>query len=92
MTQSLTDWLQEHRLVVVAVDKAQGRLRVRGTKDVCSDLSCQGETVVVTDEGMTTDLDALNPGDIVKVEPAAGRPERIIVLRRAWEEWASPEL
>ena len=92
MTQSLTDWLQRSRLTVVEVNPREGRLRVRGAEDACSELSCQDRTVVVTDEGTTSDLDALNPGDIIKVESVAGRPERIVVLRRAWEEWSSPEL
>lgn len=92
MTQSLTDWLQQSRLLVVEVDTKAGRLRVRGAEDACTELSCQERTLVVTDEGTTHDLDALNPGDIIKVESAAGRPEKIVVLRRAWEEWASPEL
>jgi hypothetical protein len=92
MTQSLTDWLQRSRLVVVEVNPQEGRLRVRGAEDACTELSCQDRTVVVTDEGSTHDLDTLNPGDIIKVESAAGRPEKIVVLRRAWEEWSSPEL
>jgi hypothetical protein len=92
MSQSLTDWLQQSRLLVVEVDKDRGRLRVRGPQDECTELSCQAQTLVVSEEGATADLEALNPGDIVKVESRAGHPERIIVLRRAWEEWASPEL
>ncbi len=92
MAQSLTDWLQQSRFLVVEVDKGQGRVRVRGAGDRCSELSCQEQTVVVTDDGTTADLDALNPGDIIKVESTAGRPEKLIVVRRAWEEWASPEL
>jgi hypothetical protein len=92
MTPNLTEWLQQSRLTVVLVDKKEGRLRVRGAEDACTELSCQERTLVVTDEGATGDLEALNPGDIIKVESAAGRPEKIVVLRRAWEEWASPEL
>jgi D-arabinose 5-phosphate isomerase GutQ len=92
MTQNLTDWLQQSRFVVVEVDRKAGRLRVRGADDACTDLSCREPALVVTDEGVTHDLDALNPGDIVKIESAAGRADRIVVLRRAWEEWASPEL
>ncbi len=92
MAQSLTEWLQESRLTVVEVDPASGRLRVRGAAEVCSDLSCRREAVVVTDEGVSEDLGALNPGDIIKVEASAGRADKIIVLRRAWEEFASPEL
>ncbi len=92
MTQSLTDWLQQSRLMVVEVNTKEGRLRVRGPEDACTEISCHERTLVVTDEGTTGDLDALNPGDIIKVESTAGRPEKIVVLRRAWEEWASPEL
>ncbi len=92
MTQSLTDQLQQRRLTVVQVDPSTGQLRVRGEGDVCSDLSCHQETVVVTDEGTHPGLAMLHPGDIIKLETAAGRPERIVVVRRVWEEIASPEL
>lgn len=92
MAQSLTERLQESRLTVVAVDVEHGRLRVRGAADACTDLTCAERTVVVTDDAPTSDLTALNPGDIVKVEPSVGRPSRIIVVRRVWEEIASPEL
>jgi hypothetical protein len=54
-------------------------------------MSCGGDTVVVADE-TTSALDALSPGDIVKIESPAVGPTRIVVLRRAWEEYASPEL
>ena len=39
MSQSLTDWLQENRLVVVSVDAGAKRVRVKGAADVCSDVS-----------------------------------------------------
>ena len=87
-----TDWLQESRLVVVSVDPVSRRLRLRGAQDACSDLSCGRDTVVVADEQITPALDALSPGDIVKVESSETEPTRIVVLRRAWEEYASPEL
>ncbi|OGK96344.1 MAG: hypothetical protein A3E31_07995 [Candidatus Rokubacteria bacterium RIFCSPHIGHO2_12_FULL_73_22] len=91
MTQSLTDWLQQARVTVVEVDREAGRLRVRGTGDACSDLACSEATVVVTDDAARAGLDALYPGDIVRVESAGGRPERIVVLRRVWDELTSPE-
>jgi hypothetical protein len=91
MTQSFTDRLQRTRLTVVEVDQSHGRLRVKGVEDACTDLACPETAVVVTDEGHG-DLDALNPGDIVKLESVAGRLEKIVVLRRVWEEIASPEL
>jgi hypothetical protein len=87
----LTDWLQHSRLTIVAVDQASGRLRVRGEAEVCSELTCDEGTLVVTDDGRSG-LGALNPGDIIKVEPPGDRPQRIVVVRRAWEEIASPEI
>ncbi len=92
MTQSLAEHIQRSRLMVVEVNRAEGRLRVRGEADACTELSCSSETLVVTDENSSAGLDALNPGDIIKVEPASGRPTRIVVLRRAWDELASPEV
>ena len=91
MSQSLTDWLQQSRFVVVAVDPARRRLRIRGEAEACTDLSCSERTLVVTDEGAAPDLTALNAGDIVKIEEASGRPERIVVVRRVWEELTTPE-
>jgi hypothetical protein len=91
MAQSLTDWLQQSRLVVVGVDVATRRVRVKSEAEACTDLSCSERTLVVTDEGSATNLAVLNPGDIVRVEEASGRPERIVVVRRAWEELTSPE-
>ena len=87
-----TDWLQESRLVVVSVDPVRRQLRLRGAQDACSDLSCDRDAVVIADEEITSALDALSPGDIVKVESSGSGPTRIVVLRRAWEEYASPEL
>ena len=90
MAQSLTDLIQKSRLTVVAVDKEAGRLRVRDDSEACTDLTCQG-SLVVTEEESRADLGLINPGDIIKVESNAGRPEKIVVVRRAWEEYASPE-
>jgi len=92
MAQSLTDWLQESRLVVVAVDPTNKRLRLKGVADVCSDYSCSEKTVVVTDEDAAASLASLNAGDIVRLDGGkAGQPERIVVVRRVWEELTSPE-
>ena len=90
MTQSLTDWLQQSRLIVVGVDPEHRRVRVKNDAEACTDLSCE-QTLVVSDEGTSPDLAALNPGDIIKVEDTAGRPQRIVVVRRVWEELTSPE-
>jgi hypothetical protein len=78
--------------MVVEVDKGRGLLRVKDAADACSDLSCSKQALVVTEVEARADLGILNPGDIVKVEPAAGPVQKIVVLRRAWEEIASPEI
>src|SRR2546425_9363328 len=90
MTQSLTEHLQSSRLVVVEFKRAEGRLRVRGEADVCAELSCSEETLVVTDEDTKAGLDTLHPGDIIKIEPAGGRPARAFPLRQGWGWLATP--
>ena len=89
---SFTEWLQQNRYTVVEVDPATGRLRLKDHGGACRDLSCQAETVVLGDDGMPSELEALNPGDIVKLEGPPGHPRRIVVVRRVWEELTSPEL
>jgi len=74
MTQSFTDSLLKNRMIVVAVDHTSRHVRVKEASDVCTDLTCSGETLVVSDEGSSTDLQTLNPGDIVKLEGETGRP------------------
>lgn len=91
MAQTLTDWLQHSRVVVVEVDPAARRVRIKSAADVCTELSCSERTLVMSDEGSGTDLAALNAGDIVRVEESSGRLERIVVVRRVWEELTSPE-
>jgi hypothetical protein len=91
MAQSLTEWLQHSRVVVVGVDPASRRVRIKSEAEACTDLSCSERTLVVTDDGAVANLAALNPGDIVRIEESAGRPERIVVVRRVWEELTSPE-
>jgi hypothetical protein len=91
MSQSLTDWLQQSRVVVVAVDPAARRVRVKSEAQACTDLSCSERTLVMTDEGVPAGLASLNVGDIVRVEESSGRTDRIVVVRRVWEELTSPE-
>lgn len=94
MTDSFTERLQQTRLTVVEVDRQGGRLRVKG--EGCTDLSCHPQTIVVTEDGTIADVDALYPGDIVRLETdIAGdgaAVARVVVLRRVWEAIASPEI
>ena len=79
-----TTWLQENRLVVVSVDPVARRVRLRGVQDQCSDMSCGGDTVVVADDETTSALEALGPGDIVKIESPAAQPQRILSEQAAY--------
>jgi hypothetical protein len=88
---SLTDSLQQDRHIVVSVDAATKTIRIKGVADACTDLSCSDRTLVVSDQGSGPSLAALNAGDIVKLEGPAGRPDRIVVVRRVWDELSSPE-
>lgn len=94
MNESLTDRLQQTRLMIVEVDHERGRLRVKG--ETCTDLVCHARTIVLTEEGSLAGIEALNPGDIVRLEEgvaADGLPvAKVVVLRRVWEAIASPEL
>ena len=92
MSDSLTDRLQQTRLIVVDVDRERGRLRVRS--DGCTDLSCHTHTIVITENGEAAGVDALYPGDIVRIESDddGEGAARIVVLRRVWEGIASPEV
>jgi hypothetical protein len=90
MAMSLTDSLKQNRYIVVAVDTTGGRVRLKSEAEVCSDLTCGG-AVVVTDEGQGTDLGLINAGDIVTMEQHEGHATRIVVVRRVYEEYSSPE-
>lgn len=92
MTTSLTDRLQHRRMVVVSIDREQGRLRVKG--ESCTDLWCHVRTIVVTEDGSQAAIDALFPGDVVRIEEMTEDDlpvMKIVVLRRVWEAIASPE-
>ena len=89
MSLSLTDSLKQDRLIVVAVDKTAGRIRVKSEAEVCSDLGCDG-ALVITD-GQSNDLANLNAGDIIMVETKDSRASQIRVVRRVYDEYSSPE-
>lgn len=90
MAYGLTDSLDRDRFSVVAVDRETGRLRVKGVAEVCTEYSCDGAEII-TEEGITKDLEMVRPGDIIKMEQRNGRAHEIVVVRRAHEEYSSPE-
>lgn len=88
---SLSDQLQRERLIVVEVMKDAGRIRVRSAAESCTDIACGCEAIVEASEGPTGGLEALCPGDIIRMESDQESPRRIVVVRRVWEELTSPE-
>jgi hypothetical protein len=91
MAESITERLQRDRWVVVEVLKEAGRLRVKGPTGSCRDVACGGEAIVEANDGPGGNLDALNPGDIIRLESERGDAPRIVVVRRVWDELTSPE-
>ena len=77
LAAGLTDRLQAERMTVVKVDHDAGRFQCAEHRRWTA--------------ALRTDLRDVHPGDIVKVEPAKGKPARIVVLRTAADEMASPE-
>jgi len=77
LAATLTERLQAERMTVVGVDRTAGRF-------LCAEH--RRWTPVVK-----ADLREVRPGDIVRVEPATGKPAHIVVLRTAPDELASPE-
>jgi hypothetical protein len=90
MSQSLTDRLQQSRFIVVGIDKQRGHIRVKSHGDACTDVACGESALVLSEEG-PAGLETLNPGDIIRLDQQTGRPDRIVVVRRVWDELTSPE-
>jgi hypothetical protein len=89
--KNLTAAIQAGRMTVLKVNReanqivslnSEGRVRVTGVSN---------NIMVVTEDKKGADLALLNPGDIIQVEPRDGQIQRIVVLRRAWQETTSPE-
>jgi hypothetical protein len=77
LAAGLTDRLQTERMTVVRVDHDAGRFQCAEHRRWTSALKA--------------DLRDVQQGDIVRVEPAKGKPARIVVVRTAVDEIASPE-
>ena len=77
LASGLTYCLQAERMTVVRVDHAAGRF-------LCAEHGRWTSTVRV-------DLRDVHEGDIVRVEPAKGKPVHIVVVRTAADELTSPE-
>lgn len=83
--------IEQERLLVLAVNKREGRVRVKGATGVPTNLACTKTTVVIADGQARQDLDFLAPGDTIRVESSPNGTVWIVVLRRAWQDLAGPE-
>jgi len=87
----LSGAVQMGRQTVLNVDPAARRfLSVTGTGQVRVSEVNRG-TLVLTEETQGAGLALLKPGDVIRVEPTHGQIQRIVVLRRGWQELESPE-
>jgi hypothetical protein len=87
----LSGAVQMGRQTVLNVDPAARRfLSVTGTGQVRVSEVNRG-TLVLTEETQGGGLALLKPGDVIRVEPRHGQIQRIVVLRRGWQELESPE-
>jgi hypothetical protein len=87
----LSGAVQMGRQTVLNVDSATRRvLSVTGTGQVRVSEVNRG-TLVLTEERQDAGLALLKPGDVIRVEPRHGQIQRIVVLRRGWQELESPE-
>jgi len=87
----LSGAVQMGRQTVLNVDPAARRVvSVTGTGQVRVSEVNRG-TLVLTEETQGAGLALLKPGDVIRVEPRHGQIQRIVVLRRGWQELESPE-
>ena len=77
LAAGLTERLQTERMTVLKVDEAAGRFQ-------CAE---HRQWTTVTKDSMAL----VSTGDIVRIERSGAQPARLIVLRSAAEELASPE-
>ena len=75
LAAGFTEWMQGERMTVAKVDRD-------GQRFFCAEHQRWTST---------TDATALGVGDIVSVEPRAGQPAKVRVVRTAADELSSPE-
>ncbi len=87
----LSGTVQMGRQTVLNVDPTARRfLSLTGTGQVREAEVSKG-TLVVTEEAQGAGLALLKPGDVIRVEAPHGQIQKIVVLRRGWQELESPE-
>jgi len=89
--QDLSESIQASRMTVVEINRESRRMVCVNSLGRLSEHRVTNEAKVVTDNKTAADLALVNAGDIIKADLRAGRIQRIVVLRHAWIESASPE-
>lgn len=77
-------------LIVLEIDGKDRRLSSLTARGRVLMTEVSNEAVVVTEGRRVADLAALKPGDVIRIEPANGQIQRIVVLRPAWRQVTSP--
>ena len=89
--KSLTAAIQTGRMTVLKVNREANQIVSLNSEGRVRVTTVSNKTVVVTEDKKAADLALLNAGDLIQVEPRDGQIQRILVLRRAWQETTSPE-
>jgi len=79
------------RLVVLEIDEKDRRLSSMTARGRVFTTEVSSEAVVVTEGRRAANLALLKPGDVIRIEPADGQIQRIVVLRSAWRKVTSPD-
>jgi len=89
--ENLTGVIQTDRMTVLEVNKETHQIVSLNSVGRVRVAEVSTKAVVVTEDKKAADLALLNAGDLIQVESRDGQIQRIVVLRRAWQETASPE-
>ena len=89
--ENLAGVIQTGRMTVLEVNKEARQIVSLNSVGRVRVAEVSNKAMVVTEDKKAADLALLNAGDLIQVEPRDGQIQRIVVLRRAWQETASPE-
>ena len=89
--KNLTAAIQTGRMTVLKVNRGANQIVSLNSEGRVRVTTVSNKAVVVTEDKKAADLALLNAGDLIQVEPRDGQIQRILVLRRAWQETTSPE-
>ena len=79
------------RMTVLDVDEKAGRLVAVNANGRVLESEVGGRTEVVAEGKSIGRVALLQAGDVIRFEPAAGRVQRIVLLRHAWQPLESPD-